>query len=92
MAEYWAREVKRASYYKERFDVRLDQYNQNKAKREQQEALELAKESGKQDDKKDDEFDVMEKEYQEFAKAYIKENILKEEVAKDDKKKDDKKK
>ena len=24
MAEYWAREVKRASYYKERFDVRLD--------------------------------------------------------------------
>ena len=34
----------------------------------------------------------MEKEYQEFAKAYIKENILKEEVAKDDKKKDDKKK
>eukprot|EP00825_Cyclidium_porcatum_P013489 TRINITY_DN1710_c0_g1_i3.p1 TRINITY_DN1710_c0_g1~~TRINITY_DN1710_c0_g1_i3.p1 ORF type:complete len:391 (-),score=72.50 TRINITY_DN1710_c0_g1_i3:242-1414(-) len=77
MKQFLAREVARVNYFKNRFKLREETFKKDTEEEEKQKEVKEEKHH-KDDEKKEDEDDVKEREYQEFAKAYISEFINKD--------------
>jgi hypothetical protein len=83
MNDFWAREIERVKYFEKRFEIRYEENQKEKGKKDIEEKLQSQKDDKKDKDvilllmQKEDEDDLINKEYLEFSQNYLDEFIYK---------------